>query len=284
MHVNRLMLIAAALVVAVRPLVGAEVCVWQDEFAGETLNTAYWTAELNFVRNKTAAQIYTARPENLTVKDGSLRLTARHESFENTQWKPESSKWFENRKSAEYTSASVNSRGKVAFRYGRLEIRARVEHGRGVWPAIWLLGNNPGGWPACGEIDILEYISQRAKTVHATCHYRIDDDHTFPTKRLNGLEMDGVWHTYGMAWSPEKIVITFDGKPFYTLDVDETVDETGFTPFRQGTFYLIMNLALDGWAERPRSDDYPRTFSIDYVRLYQDPEMEGTLLEISPKK
>lgn len=259
-----------------------ERCVWREEFNGSKLNTAYWTPEVNFVRNIEAVQIYTDRPENLTVKKGLLHLTSRHEHFESTDWKPESSKWWESRKSAEYTSGSINSRGKVAFRYGRVEIRARVEHGRGVWPALWLIGNNPGGWPACGEIDILEYVSQNPKTVHVTCHYQKDGTYIHPTRQHDGVVMDKKWHIYGLEWTPEKIVISLDKKPVYTLNLDDTVDSKGYSPFRSGTFHLILNQALGGWAEKPHPEDYPKTFAIDYVRLYQDTAQKESLLEVAP--
>lgn len=269
-----------ALLTAAVPLVALERCVWREEFNGSKLNTAYWTPEINFVRNVEAVQIYTDRPKNLSVKRGMLLLTSHHEHFENTAWKPGSSNWRENRKSAEYTSGSVNSRGKVAFRYGRVEIRARIEHGRGVWPALWLIGNNPGGWPACGEIDILEYLSQNPNTVHATCHYKKNGTYLHPTKQYTGSAMDKKWHLYGMEWTPEQIVITFDRKPIYTLDLDATVDSKGFSPFRSGTFHLILNQALGGWAEAPHPEDYPKTFAIDYVRLYQDTAVKDSLLEL----
>lgn len=258
-----------------------ERCVWREDFNGSKLNTTYWTPEINFVRNVEAVQIYTDRPKNLSVKRGMLLLTSHHEHFENTNWKPDSSKWWENRKSAEYTSGSINSRGKVAFRYGRVEIRARVEHGRGVWPALWLIGNNPGGWPACGEIDILEYVSQNPKTVHVTCHYQKDGKYIHPTKQHDDVTMDKKWHIYGMEWTPEQIVITLDKKPIYTLNLDDTVDSKGYSPFRNGTFYFILNQALDGWAEAPHPEDYPKTFIVDYVRLYQDTAQKDSLLEIA---
>lgn len=279
MRVKILLSILACLpIVALQAM---ERCVWREDFNGSELNTTYWTPEINFVRNVEAVQIYTDRPKNLSIKRGVLCLTSHHEHFESTNWKPDSSKWWENRKSAEYTSGSINSRGKVAFRYGRVEIRARVEHGRGVWPALWLIGNNPGGWPACGEIDILEYVSQNPKTVHVTCHYQKDGKYIHPTKQHDDVTMDKKWHIYGMEWTPEQIVITLDKKPIYTLNLDDTVDSKGYSPFRNGTFYFILNQALDGWAEAPHPEDYPKTFIVDYVRLYQDTAQKDSLLEIA---
>ena len=263
---------------------GAERMVWHEEFNTTQLNDQYWTPEINFVRNVDAVQIYTNRPKNLAVKHGSLTLTAYHEAFESTNWKPESPHWWESRKAANYTSGSINSLGKVEFRYGRVEIRAKIENGRGVWPALWLIGNNPGGWPSCGEIDILEYISDMPKTVHATIHYTKDGQYIHPTSQYGTeKELDGDWHLYGMNWTPEKLELTFDKKVIFTHLLNNATQTDGKNPFRDGIYHLILNLALDGMAEAPVAEDYPRAFYVDYVRLYQDPAIEGTTLLLNGK-
>ncbi|MBQ9693997.1 MAG: glycoside hydrolase family 16 protein [Kiritimatiellae bacterium] len=262
-------------------LFAIERMVWHDEFNAPKLNLAYWTPEINFVRNIDAVQIYTDRPENLSLTKGSLTLTARHEHFKNTRWNPKSPHWWENRQAADYTSGSINSRDKVMFRYGRIEIRAKIEHGRGVWPALWLIGNTPGGWPTCGEIDILEFVSQNPNTIHATLHYTKNGQYTNPTSpHQTKNAIAGQWHLYGMNWTPEKIELTFDKNVIFTHLLDNATQSDGSNPFRDGLYYLILNLALDGWAEPPVPEDYPRTFTIDYVRLYQDPTIKGTHLEI----
>lgn len=261
----------------------AERLVWHDEFNEPKLDTRFWTPEINFVRNIEAVQIYTARPKNLSLTQGALTLTAHHEHFESTNWKPESPHWWESRKEADYTSGSINSRGKVEFRYGRVEIRAKIEHGRGVWPALWLIGNNPGGWPSCGEIDILEYVSQNPQTHHATLHYTKDGQYLNPTvPHATATPLAGDWHLYGMNWTPEKIELTLDGAVVFSYALDEATQADGKNPFRDGRYFLILNLALDGWAEAPVPEDYPRTFSVDYVRLYQDPTIKGTELRLTP--
>lgn len=285
----RLLCLLTLLTLCVGQASAFERCVWREEFGGAKLNTRFWTPETNFVRNVDAAQIYTDRPKNLALKGGSLRLTSYRETYENGNYKPESKSWLENRKSADYTSGSVNSRGKVEFRYGRVEIRARIEHGRGVWPALWLIGNNPGGWPACGEIDILEYISQEPNNVQATFHYTKNGQYIHPSKAVPFPKMDGGWHIYGMNWTPEKIELTVDKKVTNTLNLADVTSSDGSNPFTSGTFFLILNQAIDGWSETPVAEDYPKTFSIDYVRLYQDRQKyPDTLLKIAepetPKK
>ena len=275
--------IAAAFCLLSTTLWAAERLVWQEEFNQPTLDTTIWTPEVNFVRNIEAAQIYTARPKNLTLQEGHLVLTAHHEYFENTACKPESPRWWESRPSADYTSGSINSRGKLEFRYGRLEIRAKLQHGRGVWPALWLIGRNPGGWPACGEIDILEYVSQNPNTAHATLHYTKDGLYQNPTvPHTLPSPIADEWHLYGMRWTPEKLELTFDNQVVLSHNLDDATQSDGRNPFRSGCYYLILNLALDGWAETPVPTDYPRTFTVDYVRLYQDDAVEGTLLHRKP--
>lgn len=262
----------------------AERLVWSEEFNGSKLNTTYWTPEINFVRNVEAVQIYTDRPKNLTLRGGHLILTAYNEYFESTNWKPESKHWWESRKSANYTSGSINSKGKLQFRYGRVEIRAKIEHGRGVWPALWLIGDNPGGWPSCGEIDILEFVSQNPKTIHATLHYTMNGKYTHPTNPYHAKkDIAGDWHLYGMNWTPDKLELTFDNQVIFTQHLDRTTQQDGKNPFRDGLYHFIINLALDGWAEAPVATDYPRAFTVDYVRLYQDDTIEGTCLCLQGK-
>ena len=151
----------------------AEVLVWHDEFEGEALDGARWTAEQGLVRNDRAAQLYRADPANLTVADGVLRLTATFDAagypnpfYGKNGWED----WRSYIKSKPYASGSVNSFGKFSMRYGRVAVRARFSVASGAWPAIWMLGTaqTPPGdladaeafwravstvpWPQCGEI------------------------------------------------------------------------------------------------------------------------------------
>jgi beta-glucanase (GH16 family) len=263
----------------------AETLVWHEEFNTPKLNKAYWTPEINFVRNIEAAQIYTDRSKNLAIRNGALTLTAYAEHFESTRWKPESPHWWESRKEANYTSGSINSAKKVEFRYGRVEIRAKLEHGRAVWPALCMIVNNPGGWPSCGEIDILEYVSQNPNTAHATLHYTKDGKYQHPTApHTMPNPVAGEWHLYGLNWTPEKLELTFDKQVIFSMNLDEATQADGKNPFRDGLYHFILNLAIDGWAETPVAEDYPRAFYVDYVRLYQDKTIEGTELVLTPQQ
>lgn len=136
---------------------GDWVLVWADEFNGSGgVNAKNWECELNFVRNEKALQLYTNRAKNIRQQGGCLVIEAFYEKQKNKNYEKNSPQWIKNREYAEYTSGSVNSKNKFSFQYGKLEIRAKIEHGRGVWPALWALGNNINkvSWPACGEIDL----------------------------------------------------------------------------------------------------------------------------------
>ncbi|MDR3246305.1 MAG: glycoside hydrolase family 16 protein, partial [Prevotellaceae bacterium] len=119
--------------------------IWSDEFNYSGLpNSRKWNYEEGFVRNREAQYYTKARLENAKVENGELVITARKEAYD----------------AASYTSASINTRGKFEFQGGRIEVRAKLPEGRGVWPAIWTLGTNINkvGWPVCGEIDIMEFV------------------------------------------------------------------------------------------------------------------------------
>ena len=149
--------------------------VWSDEFEKPGLpDAAKWANEIGFVRNN-EAQFYTrARLENARVEKGMLVIEARKERFKNPEFQAGAGegKRARNREFADYTSASVTTRDKASWRYGRIEVRAKLPKGRGTWPAIWMVGTNNRqvGWPACGEIDIMEFVGHEPGVVHANIH------------------------------------------------------------------------------------------------------------------
>src|SRR5439155_11939414 len=139
--------------------------VWSDEFdqAG-AMDSSKWKFETGMLRNR-EAQLYTDRSENVRVEDGCLIIEARKEHVA----VPGKAKKF-----ADYTSGSVETFGKAGWKYGRVEARAKCPRGWGMWPAVWLMGENIDkvGWPACGEIDVMENVGYEPDKVHASVHFK----------------------------------------------------------------------------------------------------------------
>ncbi len=221
---KRLFLISA-LGGAVLTAVAAEwQLVWSDEFDRDGLpDPARWTYEEGFVRNQELQYYTVGRRENARVEGGRLILEARRERFPNPRYRPDAPerRWQERREFAEYTSASLTTRGLAAWTYGRFEMRAKLPAARGTWPAFWTLGTNISqvGWPACGEIDILEYVGHDPGVVHANVHTR-GYNHT----RGNGRgartrvpDAAEAFHVYAVEWSPDKLEFFVDDRKYFTL-------------------------------------------------------------------
>lgn len=230
---------------------------WSDEFDQPGLPDAKkWGYEKGLVRNGEKQYYTEARPENANIAGGQLVITARREPWEG----------------AEYTSASLTTKGKFDFTYGKIEIRAQVPKGKGMWPALWTLGANvpKAGWPGCGEIDIMEFVGFEPDRVHFTVHTKAFN-HQTKTQRGTRIPVKEAWkefHTYGLLWSPERIEWFFDGKPVFAFTNDGQGPD--HWPFDLPQ-YLIMNLAVGGsWGGQQGIDEtmFPATFRIDYVRAW----------------
>ena len=231
--------------------------VFSDEFdAPGALDAARWGYETGYIRNK-EAQYYTTRPENVRAEGGLLVIEARKEAFQGFA----------------YTSASVNTLGRFEFLYGRVEVRAKLPTGNGTWPAIWMLGVNRKevGWPACGEIDIMENVGFDPLSISAAIHTAAYN-HTIGTQKsakvddcesLGGLPRlrDGVVrgphrHLRGRA---------------EVLHVPQRGDRLETWPFDKPQ-YLLINLAIGGsWGGQKGIDDarFPHRYVVDYVRVSQ---------------
>ena len=241
--------------------------IWADEFNYQGLpDPTKWDYEDGFVRNH-EAQFYTrARPENARVENGMLILEARREHFPI----PPGSPGAHDRTFAEYTSASLLTKGKQSWTYGRLEMRAKLPQGKGVWPAFWTLGDDIGavGWPACGEIDIMEFVGHDPNQIYATSHYVVggkpasDGAHT-------AVELTrGDFHVYAVEWDRDKIDFSVDGHVYHTTRVDAAGPGMD-NPMRRPQ-YLLINFALGGEWGGPIDDHIlPQRYLVDYVRVYQ---------------
>ena len=234
--------------------------VWSDEFDRDGLpDPAKWDYEVGLVRNGEKQWYTKARAENARVEGGNLVITARKEPFEKAQ----------------YTSASLHTRGTFTFTYGKVEVRAKLPGGRGSWPAIWMLGANIGevGWPMCGEIDIMEHVGFDPDQVHFTVHTKAFN-HTRGTGVGKGVRLAAPhqdFHVYGMEWDPKEIRFFLDGKQVHQFADDGKGPE--HWPFNAPQ-YLLINLAIGGgWGGQKGIDDaiFPNTYLVDWVRIYQKP-------------
>lgn len=227
--------------------------IFEEHFEGDSLNMENWNYEegdgcpnlCGWGNNE--RQIYNRN--YVKVEDGKLVITAVKEGDK-------------------YFSGKINSRDKVEFKYGTIEIRARLATGEGLWPALWMLGTNIGevGWPASGEIDLMEYVGREPNTIYTTLHTTAAHGDSGNSKKtyIEGIE-EG-YHLYKTVWTEKDITYFVDGKKVYTF-VPEKYDEAHY-PFRQ-PFYFLVNMAVGGNFGGPEVDDsvFPAQFYVDYIKV-----------------
>ena len=234
--------------------------VWSDEFDGNEVNTNFWTFETGASGwGNNELQNYT-NGENARVEDGKLIITAKKVNNAQT--------------AGSYTSTRMITKGKKEFTYGKMEIRAKLPSGRGIWPAIWMLGANfdTAGWPACGEIDIMEYVGYEPNTVHATVHTSagFGSNGSGKSKTLETAEEE--FHVYGLIWTEKEMVFYTDSPENVTHKYAPSNKTDENWPFDKPQFF-IMNIAVGGdWGGAQGIDNniFPQTMEIDYVRVYQE--------------
>ncbi len=251
--------------------------VWSDEFDRPGLpDAAKWDYEEGFIRNNEEQYYTRERKENARVENGVLVIEARKERMKNPAYDPEAKGKGRGRRSreyAEFTSASLTTRGKASWAYGRIEVRARLPSGRGTWPAIWMLGTNTRqvGWPACGEIDIMEFVGFEPGVVHANIHTK-KYNHVLKTGKGAQLKMPDAseaYHVYAVEWDAKRLDFYVDDKKYFTYENEGTGADAW--PFDKDQF-LILNLAIGGaWGGAKGIDEsiFPQHYYIDYVRVYQ---------------
>jgi beta-glucanase (GH16 family) len=234
--------------------------VWSDEFDGAGLaDPAKWGYEQGRVRNNEAQTYTVGRQENARIEDGCLVIEGRHERLGG----------------AEYTAASVITKGKASWTYGRFEVRAKLPAGRGVWPAIWMLGENIDqvGWPACGEIDIMEFVGKEPDHIFGTMHWREPGkDHASQGEKLVTPRPSDTYHVYAIEWDADTIDFFFDDQKYFSYPTRLADRAPGGNPFRK-PHYLLINFAIGGSWGGPTVDAaiFPQRYLIDYVRVYQRP-------------
>jgi len=246
--------------------------VWSDEFnnTGEP-DPANWGYERGFVRNE---EFQWYQPENARCVGGKLIIEARRERIENRRYDEGGRDWRVSRRFAEYTSASIHTRGKHEWQYGRFEMRGRIDVRSGMWPAFWTLGTSRR-WPACGEIDIMEYyrgtLLANAAWLGRERRPQWDDTRLPITQFPKNWSND--FHVWRMDWDESFIRLYVDDDLLNEVDLANTVNEDWQrrNPFHQ-PHYILLNLAIGGTnGGDPSSTAFPARFEIDYVRVYQKP-------------
>ncbi|MDF2538680.1 MAG: licheninase [Herbinix sp.] len=238
--------------------------VWSDEFDYEGApNPDKWSYDLgNHQWANRELQAYTNRCENVLVKDGTLKITARKEKDGDR----------------EYTSTRMISYGKQSWQYGLFEFRVKLPKGKGSWPAIWMLSDSikeGNRWPKCGEIDIVEHTGSHENRLLFSLHSERHNHTRTDTKKYTVLyQQEGVceeFHDYCMEWTPEYFEFYVDGVSTCRFNkADDTEDQTESAwPFDQ-KFYLIFNIAVGGTLGGEVDETMlPYVMEVDYVRVYQ---------------
>lgn len=231
--------------------------VWEDQFEGNSLDIASWTHETGTGNNGWGNnELQSYRSNNTTLQDGHLIITAKEESVGGSN----------------YTSSRIISKDKKTFRYGRIDIRAVLPRGQGIWPAVWMLGSNfeTVGWPASGEIDIMEMIggNGRDNTVHGTVHWQNAGQHANfgGSNSLSSGVFNDEFHVFSIEWDATQIKWLLDGQQYHVISTTPSeLDE-----FRRN-FFFILNLAVGGnWPGSPNSTtSFPQHLIVDFVRVFQ---------------
>ena len=235
---------------------------WSDEFNGPGLDDKVWSFEAGdgcpnicgWGNNE--LEYYTSRPDNLFIQDGKLIIEAKQETINGKN----------------YTAARIKTQDKKTFRYGRVDIRAKLPVGKGIWPALWMMPQSSvyGTWPKSGEIDIMEAIGSEPSRILSTLHFgpgpgstMISKNYILPTGNFNDE-----FHVFSMEWKQDQIKLFVDNNLFSTV----TRADLGANnyPFNE-MFYFIINLAVGG--NLPGSPDastyFPQWLIVDYVRVFQ---------------
>ena len=237
--------------------------VWQDEFDEPEIDLDKWSHEVDGRGGgNQELQYYTDFPENSYIEDGSLVIEAREEKYIGRN----------------YTSARLRTLGKGDWKYGRFESRMRLPEGQGICPAFRMLPSawKYGGWPASGEIDIMEMVGHLPGQVHGTLHYGGLANHIYTGDHFDlpaGEKFIDDFHVFAVEWEEGEIRWYIDGELVQTQNKWETKNKEFPAPFDED-FHIILNLAVGGnWPGSPdETTTFPQKLIVDYVRVYQRAE------------
>ncbi len=237
-------------------------------------DSTIWNYEHGFQRNN---ELQWYQPDNANCSDGRLLIEGRKSNFPNPNYIPDSKDWRINREFVTYTAASITTAKKKQWLYGRFEVRARIDTTMGSWPAIWLLGSGRE-WPACGEIDMMEFYRYKGDPVVLANvawggkgrHNPIWDNFRKPLSEL--VAKDKKWpqkyHVWRMDWTPTEICLYVDDVLYNSTLLSQTINADGSNPFTK-PMYFLLNLALGSNGGTPDDGNFPIKYEVDYVRVYQ---------------
>ncbi len=261
--------------------------IWNDEFDGSTLDTSKWNYQEGYLLEEDnidtwgwgnqELEYYTR--DNVSVSNGSLNILMKKQSKVFAQSNDPSKKV-----TAKYSSGKITTQNNFSVKYGRVDFRAKMPTGKGVWPAMWMLSNDTryGSWPLSGEIDVFEGRGRTPNMVFGTLHYGSQWPNNLNTSDVFNMETNGItnpsiadWHVYSVIWEADNIKIYCDGKCYFKCSNADwyTGSDRGNAnaPFDQ-RFYLILNLAAGGTFDSgyvPDESFTEGTMLVDYVRVYQ---------------
>ncbi len=232
--------------------------VWQDEFQGSSLDLTCWNFEIGNGNNgwgNNELEYYKSENTSIVLND-YLMIEAKQE----------------NQSGFNYTSSRLTTQGKKSYKYGRVDIRAALPQGKGIWPALWMLGDNFAtvGWPSCGEIDIMEMVGGNGNddTVHGTVHWDNAGSHASygNSYSLAGANFAEEFHVFSIVWDSEKIIWYVDDIQYNVIDTTPA----GLSEFQE-SFFFIFNVAVGGnWPGSPdASTVFPQRMAVDYIRVFQ---------------
>lgn len=253
--------------------------VFSDEFDGSGLpDDSKWGYEEGYVRNGEEQYYTVARRENCYLSDGYLHIVCRNDSaliedaLYEKPWSAGGSHGYRADTIIPVTSASVITKGKFAFTYGRVEVRAKLPVCLGSWPAIWMFPQDRSDWPACGEIDIIEHVGYDPNNIYFTVHSTELNSNNQPNRYASSAPIQNPedWHVYAFEWQPDRLMWYIDNELQFTVVRSRVYSDSNW-PFNKD-FYLLLNFAFGGgWGGREGIDPeaLPLEYVIDYVRVYQ---------------
>lgn len=239
--------------------------IWSDEFNTDGQpSSSNWTYDIGHGEGgwgNNEVQYYTDESKNVRVENGNLIIDALKEN-------------------GEWTSARIKTQGKQNFRYVTVKVRAKLPQGSGTWPAIWMLGSDitDAGWPACGEVDIMEHVGKDPGMVHGSLHSPSSYGNTQNSGSTEVTDFSEAFHVYEVEWTTNRITFKIDGTAFYSYEPSVKNDQTW--PYNDD-FFIIMNIAMGGnWGSDAQYESggmkngidpnlSQARMEIDYIRVYK---------------